>query len=195
MKKQLLTLFIAIGLLNSAHAQVSAYSFSQSTGTYTPITGGIVLGTTSTDDLSFVDPATPLGGSTSTGVGFSLGFNFTYNGIVFDRCAINTNGWISLGQSALGASAVSITSSYAPLSASTTVSPAILRNRIAAFGMDLKAQTGSELMIDTLGTAPNRVCVIQWSGFNKYGSTGNNYNFQIRLVETSNEVNIPNALL
>src|SRR5690606_26423732 len=50
-------------------------------------------------------------------------------------------------------------------------------------------QTDAELRIETLGSAPNRICVIQWSGYRNYGETGN-YNFQIRLYETINEVEI-----
>ena len=37
------------------HAQVSAYPFTQLTTTYTPITGGQVLGTATNDDISFVE--------------------------------------------------------------------------------------------------------------------------------------------
>src|SRR6185503_17761787 len=77
-------------------AQVNIYVFVQSNGTYTEITGGTVLGNTASDDQYFVNPAIPLGGTTTTGVGFPIGFNFIYNGIVFDQFAVNNNGWISL---------------------------------------------------------------------------------------------------
>src|SRR5690606_32252858 len=45
----------------------------------------------------------------------------------------------------------------------------------------------------TEGTAPNRVFVIEWSGYNDYGTTvaGSNYmSFQLRLSETTNLVSI-----
>lgn len=191
MKKSLLTLFLSIAMYVCADAQViSAYTFAQSTGTYTPITGGTVLGDTTVDEDRYVDPVAPLGGTTATGVGFPIGFNFTYNGIVFDRIGISTNGWISFGQSSLTPSVdMASGSNYiAPLSQSSTATPATLRNRVGGLAMDLQGQTGSEIRIQTTGTAPNRICVIQWAGFREFYSTGDNFNFQIRLNETTNSV-------
>ena len=188
MEKRLLMLllFSTVLLLGNAVAQVSLYSFSQSSGTYTPITGGTVLGNTSSDDQRFVDPAVPLGGTTLTGPGFPIGFSFNYNGIAFDRFAVNNNGWISLGQSSLTPSVdINSTSSYTPLSSTATNTPALLRNRIAAVAADLQAQTGSELRIETVGSAPNRSCVIQWTNYKRFSTsgTGQNLTFQIRLNE------------
>ncbi len=79
------------------------------------------------------------------------------------------------------------------LSTTTTVTPAYLRSRIAAFSKDLDAQAGSELRVQTIGSAPNRICVIQWKNYRKYSSgnnLGDNLNFQIRLKETSNLVEV-----
>lgn len=54
-------LLTATGLLSfSATSQVSLYTFSQLSGTYTAISGGTVFGTVSTDDDTFVNPASPL---------------------------------------------------------------------------------------------------------------------------------------
>lgn len=173
-------------------AQTSEYSFTTTTGTYEPITGGISLGTETTDDQRFVDPAIPAGGTVLTGPGLDIGFNFTFNGTVFDRLGINANGWISLGQSALGATAVNMTttSAYTPLSTAAAVTPDILINRIAAQARDLQSQTGGSIRLETIGTAPNRICVIQWTNYKKYGTTGtgDSFNFQIRLFETSNNI-------
>ena len=191
MKKTLLTLFGITTLLNFTNAQVSAYPFAQTSGTYTAISGGTLLGATGDDEQKYVNPAVPLGGTTSTGVGFPIGFNFTYNGIVFDRLAINCNGWISLGQSSLSPTSVDISASSGynqPLSQTSTATPTLLRNRIGALAMDLQGQTGSSLRIETIGATPNRICVIQWAGFREYQSTGDNFNFQIRLKETSNVI-------
>ncbi|TSJ45551.1 T9SS type A sorting domain-containing protein [Fluviicola chungangensis] len=176
-----------------ARAQVSGYAFNQLSGTYTPITGGTVFGTTTSDDQRFVDPATPAGGTTLTGVGIPIGFNFTYNGIVFDRLAINNNGWISLGQSSLTPSVdIASSSSYTALSSTATNTPSLLRNRIAGIARDLQAQTGAEIRVETIGTAPNRICVVQWTNYKRFGTTGTGdaLNFQIRLFETSNYVQV-----
>jgi subtilisin-like proprotein convertase family protein len=195
MRKIYTFFFIGILLLVAtiSSAQVSGYSFAQSNSTYTPITGGTLLGNTTSDDERFVDPALPLGGFTTTGVGFPIGFNFTYNGIVFDRFAVNNNGWISLGQSALTPSIDNnSTSAYTPLSSTATNTPALLRNRIAGMGRDLQAQAGSVLRFETTGSAPNRKLVVQYTNYKRFGTagTGDNFNFQIILNETSNIVQV-----
>ena len=187
----LLAIF-ALGSLN-LQAQTLEYTFSATNGTYTPITGGLLLGTETSDDQRFVDPATPAGGTVTTGPGFDIGFNFTFNGAVFDRLAINNNGWISLGQSALTPSVNNAsTSAYTPIASTTAITPGVLYNRISGLGRDLQAQAGATLRLETLGTAPSRICVIQWDNYKKYGTsgTGDILNFQIRLHETSNNVQI-----
>ncbi|MDZ4122210.1 MAG: hypothetical protein U1C33_07290, partial [Candidatus Cloacimonadaceae bacterium] len=122
MKKSIIVsvlLTALLGLVSLAFAQIPAfeYNFSATDGTYTPITTGTVYGNTTTDDQRFVDPAVPLGGTTLIGTGLPIGFDFMYLGIVYDRVGINANGWISLGQSTLGASSVNMssTSSYTSL--------------------------------------------------------------------------------
>jgi len=196
MRKFYAFLLIVLFLSASAmlRAQVSNYTFSQSNGTYVAITGGTVLGNTTSDDEQFVDPAAPLGSTTVfTGPGFPIGFNFTYNGIVFDRFAVENNGWISLGQSALTPSVdINTTSQYTPLSSTFAHTTAQFRNRIAGFGRDLQAQAGAELRFQTIGTAPNRKCVVQYTGYKRFGTagTGDNITFQIILNETTNNVQV-----
>ncbi len=162
-------------------AQVSAYKFSTSIGTYTPITGGTVLGNSTTNDQRFVDPATPLGGTTSAGPGFGIGFNFTFGGVVYDKVGVNANGWISLG-----ASTVNVVASNLPISGTGV-------QVMAPFTRDLIARTGSEIRIETIGTTPNQKLVVQWSNYKRYSSTAGVYdtdtlNFQVVLNETSNTI-------
>ena len=73
MRKLYALIFIAFYLLcaSNTKAQVSAYAFTQSSGTFTAISGGTVLGSTTSDDQRFVDPAVPLGGTVNTGPGFA----------------------------------------------------------------------------------------------------------------------------
>jgi Secretion system C-terminal sorting domain/SprB repeat/Fibronectin type III domain len=173
----------------SANAQVATnYNFSQSNGTYAAISGGTVLGTNGDDDERYVDPATPAGGFTNTGPGFPIGFSYSYNGFTYDRFAVNANGWVSFGTAAGGVDMAS-TSSYSPLASTTAITVADLRNRIAGLAQDLEGDgANSELMFSTIGTAPNRILVVQWTRFKGYGTAqvGSQYNFQIRLYETSN---------
>jgi len=121
--------------------------------------------------------------------GFQL-VDFTYNGVVYDRLAVNANGWICLGSSTLTPSVNTGGSSYTPLSSTTAITPAALAAKIAGFALDLQGQTNSSIRIETIGTAPNRVCVVQWKGYRAYNATGNNFNFQIRLLETTNTVEV-----
>lgn len=193
--KKLITLIILIILIaGKSYSQFVSYGFAPSSGTYTEITGGTLLATDAADDQRWVDPANPAGStSVLSGPGFPIGFSFVFNEITFDRFGINNNGWISFGQSALTPSVnINSSSSYNPLSATSTATPTLLRNRIAAFARDLQGQAGSTIRIETIGTAPNRVCVIQWSNYKRYSTTGtgDNLNFQIRLTETSNMVEI-----
>ncbi len=100
-------LMFALALLwqTSAIAQVALlplYQNGRVAGTYSEISGGVLLGTTTSDDEVFVDPTVPAGTfSGATGVGIPIGFDFTFNGVVYDRLAVNNNGWICLGSSTL----------------------------------------------------------------------------------------------
>jgi len=182
-----------------------SYNFSQFIGTYIEITGGTVVGNASSDNEVFVDPGN-LAGTTvdlSQGVGFPIGFNFTFNGDLFDRVAVCTNGWISLGKSSLGTTAVIGQVAPSPLSQfadgpdsgpKSDFDPNDeLRYRIAGLGCNLVSLPTSAIRIETIGTAPNRVLVVQWKNFRPTGLsdfTDHSYNFQIRLVETTNRIEV-----
>lgn len=164
-------------------AQISTYTFAQSNGTYVENTdpGRVILGTTANDDQVFNNNTA---GQTApqTNTGFPIGFNFTYNGIVYDKFAVSTNGWIVLGT---GTFQIAGSGNYTALS---YTGPVGYVSAIAALARDLQGQTGSELSYQTLGTAPNRVLVIQWKTYRRFLGTGQDYNFQIRLNETTNAV-------
>ncbi len=195
MKKIYKTLLAAAAVLSglSATAQVNAYSFTQFAGTFNAATGGTVIGSTSDDDLWYVDATAPLGGYNYTGAGFPLGFNFVFNGNTFDRLALNTNGWIAFGQSS-STPAVDITtggSQYNGISAACTT-PALKQHRVAGFSRDLQGQTGSSIRIETQGSAPSRTTIVQWQGFRRFAATvgTESITFQIRLMETTNIIQV-----
>ncbi len=199
-------------------AQVSLYEFSQSVGTYTEITeadGGYVLGTPTWDPplhnlRAYADPDEPDGTVTNggylapaVGPGYPIGFDFVYNGETFDRIGVAHGGWISFGKSSDGNEAVSVfTSDHSagrPLSHSyNSATPAYKCNKIAMSNSQLRqvdrSPVGgptSEFRVATIGTAPNRVCVIQWKDFGlTYSFEGSTINFQIRLNEADNSVDI-----
>ena len=189
MKNFIFLVLINFFVITTAFGQVGNYTFSQSSGTYTEITGGSLLGTATNDDQNFTNP-TDLLISSTTGLGLPIGFNFTFGNVVYDRVGVNANGWISLGTS-LTTPAVnaSRTSSYTPL-ASINAIPDNLIATVAAATRDLNGQVGATLRFETIGTAPNRILVLQWQNYRRYNEVGENLNFQIRLSETSNIINL-----
>ncbi len=138
------------------------YTFSQSTGnTYTPITGGAVHGTINNDDEDWTN--------------IPIGFNFNFNGTVYDRVCIQTNGYIVMGPTIGGYNYQN------PICCGSN------DNLICGLFLDLQGQTGSEIMSKTEGSAPNRVFVVQWTNYRNFGATISldSFNFQIRLYENS----------
>jgi hypothetical protein len=106
------------------------------------------------------------------------GFNFVWQGTTFTTVGISANGYVRLG---------STTTTY------YSNAPTSNSNIISAMNADLQGAglTNSCVRIDTVGTAPNRTCIIQWSNWSLYSfNTSILYNFQIRLNETVNSAEI-----
>jgi hypothetical protein len=180
------------GIVSFASAQVAGYSFSQSTVAFDTLTTGKALTpSTSTTGMYYVD-STVIAGSTATtsGIGLPIGFTFNFNGSNFDLFGINANGWISFGQSVLAPTSVNMNSSASssPIS-STSTATAVLQNRVSSLGRNLLGQVGSKLSYGTIGTAPNRILVVEWMHFRRNNTaTTEDINLQIKLYETSNIV-------
>jgi hypothetical protein len=157
----------------------TTYAFSQSAGTYTPISGGTVLGTAANDDQRFNNSTS----SQNTSTGFPIGFNFVYNGTTYSTFAVNTNGWIKFG-----------TGTSFTIEGTTTGISAGGFPAVVGMGMDLIGKTGlSELSYLSTGAAPNRKLIVQWKSYSLYTSSGANtseLNFQIVLNETTNTIDV-----
>lgn len=146
----------------------SGFTFSSSSGTYTPIVGGTVYGSTINDDELFPN--------------IDIGFNFTYDAIgPFSKIAICANGYIIFNLTTGTTCAT-----YTPISSTAN------NNLAAPFARDLESRTDGELRAQTQGTAPNRTFTIQWKNYQRWttGTTDNGdiFNFQVILYETSNVV-------
>lgn len=170
MKKKFTKIFTSILLLLffgsiKINAQVNAYSFTSSAGTFTTITGGTTLGVPTNDDTNF--PNIP------------LGFTFNFNGTNYSTVAVNTNGFLAMGNT--------VSSSY------TAISSGVSNNIVSALNRDIQglSSTGS-LKYLTTGSAPNRVFTVQWLNYRNFaGATGAQiYNFQIKLNETTNVIEV-----
>ncbi|MBL0357661.1 MAG: fibronectin type III domain-containing protein [Chitinophagaceae bacterium] len=156
-------LFSILLLCNSIlKGQVSSYNFTQTTGTYTALGVGATTAFTATDDDKTANLTIP--------------FTFTYSGTGYTSCRITTNGFLTLGSNP------SVTD-YNPISGTA----AATSTAISGFARDLN----STLKYQTLGTSPNRIFVAEWSSAYRYSvGSSENLNFQIRLYETTNIVEI-----
>ncbi len=222
-RRRLATACAALAAPAMLLAQVSLYQFSESNQPYVEITGSQAA--YSLGEPTYWPPQHNLiawvnneyfgaagqvtnGGYLSGvyGPGYPIGFNFTYNGDVFDRIGVSHNGWISFGKSSDGLQAVwayagdhSHAAPFVQFYGGPTV--AYKRNRVAGFGssqLRMQDQSSllppgpvSSLLIATIGTAPNRTCVVQFKDFRaSYSSSTTLINFQIRLNEADNSVEV-----
>ncbi|MCX6303729.1 MAG: choice-of-anchor J domain-containing protein [Bacteroidetes bacterium] len=163
--RKLFTLLIALMLwAGSSWAQVSAYSFAQSSGTYTAITG--TASTASGDD--------------GTQSSLPIGFTFTYNGVSHTTFSITTNGCITLTNAAPGSW---WTNTLAAAPATNCIAPLWDDNNLS----------GGTIIYSTTGTAGSMVCTVQWTNCHIGGSGSSSSptaSFQIKLFETTNIVEI-----
>lgn len=173
-------LYALVAVLTCAlytHAQVSTYVFSQSQGTYTPITGGTVLET-----------ATGLSGAASLDsrvynlTAGTIPFTFTFNGTGYTGLNVSSNGFITFGATA---PSTTLTTAISSTTAYEGTIAAVSRDLNALF--NINGLTG-DIRYETVGTAPSREFVIQWSNFRPWSTSTStttyfHWNFQIRLRE------------
>ncbi len=150
-----LSLFTIFGLYEAKSQALSQYVASESIGTWTPITG------TQIEDGGD-DDETPL---------TSIGFTFPFDNRTFTTFSASTNGYVSLGR---------VQGSYnaAPGSSSTA------SNDMLAIMNSDNYVAGGNIAYEVQGSAPNRVCVVQWTGFYGYGGTNINASMQVRMYES-----------
>lgn len=166
--RYLLLNFLFFSFLIPTVAQVSNYSYSTGTGTYTQLTGG---GITVTNTVT--------GGNTDDGyILINLPFTFTYNGNNYTQVTAGTNGWLAMGNSTA--------TSWTANDLFNTNQP---QNAIAAWWGDgnLNAGTnGGNFRHGTTGTDIYTVQYDQFSGSANGNTSGaNKIRFQISLFGPS----------
>ncbi|MDB5268866.1 MAG: hypothetical protein JWP58_1906 [Hymenobacter sp.] len=188
-----LAALLATGTAAGAQAQTLNYPPANAqnvAGTYTDLgTTGTAITTTSTDDANSAEQL--------------IGFNFAYNGATMDRFILNTNGFLKLGAAAgMTAPTVALYTAYAESNNGGTLLGTATNdiNLISPFNYDLLSGTSTaEYRVATTGTAPNRVCTIQWKNvadkaqLSDVGGTtvANQYAnmaFQVKLYEANNSI-------
>lgn len=155
-----LCLLCLFGILNAA---VAEYSFSSSLASFSEITDGTVLGSNLNDNECFLS--------------LPLGFTFAYNGNSYTTISVATNGFLAMGDDV-------ITSNIALSSETAT------NNVVAAMNRDIKSRDNGSLMTKTIGTAPNRIFIVQWLHYRRSptATANDDFSFQIQLLESSNQV-------
>ncbi len=157
MRTRILLFAVLFFMVSGTKAQVSTTPFSQSMDIYQSI-NGTVVDAPMEDDI--FHPNLP------------IGFTFVYNGVATNKFGICTNGFIVMDSA--------MHSSLWTLSGNNT-------NQVSALMADLKNDNaGGSIEYVTVGTAPNRVCVIQWKDYGIFSIPYCHLNVQIRLFEGSN---------
>ncbi|SFC55749.1 Fibronectin type III domain-containing protein, partial [Flexibacter flexilis DSM 6793] len=150
--------------------QVSGYSFAASAGTFTPISGGTNV-TTSTSAADFL-------GDFKTSTSIPIGFTFTFNGVNYTNVIAASDGFVSFNTSAT-------TTSTNNLATTTGRRPLL-----APLWDDLDGAsgTGSAKYITT-GTAGSQVFTIEYLNWQwNYNATGSTISFQVKLYEGTNKI-------
>lgn len=169
MKKTTLLIAFFFAISASTYAQVSAYSFSHSVGTYTETTGAATLLPLVRAD-TYMSPAQ------------NIGFTFNYAGTDYTQFKMSSNGFISLNMT--GTSSLTTND----LSAANATSRPI----IAPLWDDLDGATPttSVAAYEVTGTAPNRVLTVEWRNWEWNWNSGATpvISFQLKLYETTNVI-------
>ena len=107
---------------------------------------------------------------------FPIGFDFDFFGITHDVFWVSSNGLVMFGSGSNAFTNVSIPSDSRP------------DNYIAPFWDDLIIHSSGDIMYQTIGTAPNRKLVIQFSNMSFWTSTVLLGTIQVILYEGSNNI-------
>ena len=148
------------------NGQVANYSFSQSNTAYVPLASSTTIHDSGWDNNI---------------ASVTIPFTFNFNGVDYSAASVNSNGYITFGVTN------SLANSFSPISSTRTYFGAV-----SAFGRDL-ISNASTIVYGTEGVSPNRVFVVQWNNARRKNTsaiTGDILNFQIRLYETSNVVQV-----
>ncbi len=128
----------------------------------------------------------------------NIGFNFTFNGTVFTQATIHSDGILRFGTAQPGSHAALFTNNNSASGSVFTNTNSNYQNIVLALFMDLVQGNGTAgYHLLTEGTAPNRITTIQWKNLKDNNNSGattqsqfDNLEFQIRLYETTNDIQV-----
>jgi hypothetical protein len=161
-------IILALSLSANIYAQtLSGYSFSASSGTFTPLISPTNIWV-SGDDVTTND--------------IPIGFNFVYgapNATTYTSVCVNSNGWIALG---------TFNGNYSSNStnnlATTGLGPVI-----APLWDDLSIGSAGSVNYQTAGTFGSRIFTVEWLNMKWYwGASGSTISFQVKLFESNGDI-------
>lgn len=109
---------------------------------------------------------------------FNIGFTFTFYGNSYSQFHVTSNGLVMFGSGS---------GDYTEDPIPGTGSP---NNFIAAFWDDIVIDPSGKILYTTIGAAPNRKCIIQWTNMGFFASTVLMGTFAVILHEGSNNIQI-----
>ena len=172
MKHVLLILIASFNFcFSTCYCQITSYTFTAFSGTYTDLIGATVAPLT--QDFTSTYP-----GDDGYSNGLPIGFSFVYNGISYSTFSLSTNGWLCFGQS--------ISSS----ASSNNLSTGGTRPLEAPLWDDIGIASVNDITYQVSGVAPDRVINIQWNNVKWAFTTTNvpSIAFQVKLYETINRI-------
>lgn len=233
-KKLSLVVLVLMFAIKTKAQVATNYTFSTTTGSYTPITGGTVAAAS--------NEATQTAWLNTNIPNLPINFTFTYNGTAYTTFSICPEGFIAMGNTinyvttpisnAAGSNEVisafgrDLTGSHQVLGDVTNLSPTITNvtqtggiqvgSRLYSTGftsgptvlsktantITLSANANAtavgttctqftgEIRYETIGSSPSRTLVVQWKNTRGTGLQNQRYNFQIRLNEIDNSVEV-----
>jgi hypothetical protein len=159
----------------NSNAQVSNYTFGNTTGTYTALTSGTTWQSGATLNTDAISGQIP------------LGFTFRYNNKDYTSIAISNNGYIVFGTD-LPAATVSTPISQPSNTATATDK---MDGAVAGFGANLVASTRAGVVPSIQYGTNSGDFIVQYTDVCRNGvtgSTGDRFSFQIRLTPTTNVI-------
>ena len=127
-------------------------------------------------------------GVSQTGQGFSIGFEFKYYGNAYTHFIPTSNGVVTLVDSGISNSTSRAYSNTALPSGTFTGKPSIM-----AFWDDIYIYADRDnalIQYATIGSSPNRQCIIQFNNIGFYGASYLLGTFSVILFEDSNEIQL-----
>ena len=170
-------LLLLIGFISSCYgySQVaSTYTFSTTTGTYTAITGGTQLATTTAGATTY--------DTDGNSITLAAANQFTFNGAVITSINMTADGalWLNPGTSTLGNGVTG-----------ALVSTGTAAGIVCALNMDLRSSAMASTVYERRWQDDGTEDIFQWQNCARYSSSTNEkFSFQIRINKSTGVVRI-----